>query len=259
MRTYDHEMMALLLIVLLGIAVSIGVVFLFLVLRWVHARQDTDSRNSTGNDSIDHLLRHTFKPYLGEHPIRWLAIRTTNTDIVLTALGLHNTESCSWEEGLARAHDRKLFVSPPLGEWVLVMGTELPDADEDIDDCFCFLQDLSLKLGQVQFFSANRILNHHTWARLENGRVQRAYAWIGETVWNQGRMTADEMELGMRCHPYTTPSDETRFSPLSGNPHNTEKVTLLAARWSVDPTAIDEQSWQRGRGIVGEFSEYLPD
>ena len=53
---------------------------------------------------------------------------------------------------------------------------------------------LSRKLGHVQFFSANRVLNHHSWALLDQGEVFRAYAWAGETLGNQGPLTAAEKD-----------------------------------------------------------------
>ncbi len=34
------------------------------------------------------------------------------------------------------------------------------------------------------------------WARLDDGCVTRAYAWAGETVWNQGVKTLPEIEAG---------------------------------------------------------------
>jgi hypothetical protein len=51
---------------------------------------------------------------------------------------------------------------------------------------FSFSDALSRKLGHVQFFYADRLLHHHAWARMDEGCVTRAYAWTGETVWNQG-------------------------------------------------------------------------
>ena len=77
----------------------------------------------------------------------------------------------------------------------------MPDPAVDVDACFRFVVDLSRKLGQVQFFSASRILHHHAWVRVEGGRVVRAYAWAGETLWSQGLRTPAEKELGMSLTP----------------------------------------------------------
>jgi hypothetical protein len=35
---------------------------------------------------------------------------------------------------------------------------------------------------------------------------------------------------------------------------NTERISLLAARWSIDPTAINAARMERSQGIAGEFS-----
>ena len=50
--------------------------------------------------------------------------------------------------------------------------------------------ELSRKIGQVQFFSVNRAVNHHAWVQAEAGVIQRAYAWAGRTFWNQGARPA---------------------------------------------------------------------
>jgi hypothetical protein len=117
------------------------------------------------------------------------------------------------------------------------------------------LQRLSLKLGEVQFYIANRALNHHAWARLLTGEVFRAYAWAGETLWNQGALTRAEIELGLECRPY---GEERPAHPLFNELRigNTEKVSLLAARWSLDPATIDTAlDWPRP-GVAGELSQF---
>ena len=173
------------------------------------------------------------------------------------ALGLRNTAACSWEEGLAHARDRRLFISPPVGEWVLVVGAGLPDPSEDVDVCFHFLSALSRKLGHVQFFSADRILQHHAWARIEDGRVCRAYAWDGQTRWNQGRLTLTEMDLNLTCFAYGESGARTDFSQSDPVALNTDKVARLAARWSVDPADVNERQLKTGHGITGDFSSRL--
>ncbi|MBI3874377.1 MAG: hypothetical protein HY300_00075 [Verrucomicrobia bacterium] len=193
-----------------------------------------------------------------DSPCRWLAIRSGNPQSVQTALNLHNPTACSWEEGLAEARDRKLFISPPIDGWVLVVGSGLPDQADDADACFHFLTRLSRKLGHVQFFSLNRVVHHHAWARLDRGRVQRAYAWAGQTLWNQGPLTFVEAELGLRCFDYFEVNPRGDFSQSDPASVNTDKVPLLAARWSVDPAAIDERRLKPGRGIAGDLSSSRP-
>jgi hypothetical protein len=121
-----------------------------------------------------------------------------------------------------------------------------------VDACFRFLLDLSRKLGQVQFFGANRVLGHHAWVRVEAGRVVRAYAWAGRTVWNQGIKTRAELELGLKCFHYFEGPERSIFNHSDVVFSNAEKVPLLAARWSFDPAAVDERTFERACGIAGE-------
>src|SRR5208282_3093697 len=114
------------------------------------------------------------------------------------------------------------------------------------------LTDLSRKLGHLQFFSVSRAVNHHCWALLERGQVFRAYAWAGETLWNQGPVTAAEKELQMLCLAYG--GEGNPFALRESLAANSERVNQLAARWSVDPAAVSTAMWS-GRGIVGQFSQ----
>ena len=147
-----------------------------------------------------------------------------------------------------------LFIAPPVRGWILVTGSGVPDPSEDVDACFRMLLHLSRKLGQVQFFSASRILNHHAWVRMESGRVVRAYAWAGTTLWQQGERTLAERELGLECRDYNEPAERDDFFHTDAIVPNAEKVPLLAARWSLDPGGIDERFLEDECGVAGEPS-----
>jgi len=195
------------------------------------------------------------EPALGvsffEQPCRWLAIRGEHLHAVQEALHLHHAVPCSWVEGLVEAQEDKLFIAPPISGWILVVGSGLPGPFDDVDRCFHFLCDLSRKLGGVQLFNVNRVLNYHAWVSFEKGRVQRAYAWAEKTLWNQGAMTAAERELEMRCFDYGNDLVYLQREALGAN---LEKIAQLAARWSVDPGSISEPNWSSANGIVGEIS-----
>jgi hypothetical protein len=188
-----------------------------------------------------------------EQPSRWLVVKAKDPATVQAALNLHHPTPCSWEEGLVEARDDKLFISPSISGWVLVVGPGLPGPFEDVDKCYRFLTSLSRKLGQVQFFSASRVVPQHAWALLESGRVFRAYAWSGETLWNQGILTAAEKELDLRCFDYG--SEQNLFVVKDDLAANSERIGQLAARWSIDPTAVGHGAWS-GRGIVGALSHF---
>ena len=185
---------------------------------------------------------------------QWLAIRDSHPHRVQAALRLHNPTPCSWEEGLTAAHEQMLFISPPVAGWTLVMGASLPEPAEDVEACFHFLRELSDKLGLVQFFSYNRAQLHHAWVEAEGGVVRRAYAWAGRTLWNQGELTPAERELGLTCYDYNQRPAVAGWGQSHPLAVNTERVAMLAARWSVNPAAIDLRFVRDGHGITGRLS-----
>lgn len=183
-------------------------------------------------------------------PAIWLAIRSRDTAAIQRALGLNNPAPCSWAEGLVAA--QKLFIAPPVNGWTLVFGSALPDPGDDADVTYHFLRELSRKLGQVQLFQADLLLQHHAWALVESGRIVRAYAWAGATVWNQGVKTAAEITLGVKCYGYAETPVLDDWAAADFLVANVQKVPLIARRWSLDPAEIDLRALPSADGIAGE-------
>lgn len=189
---------------------------------------------------------------LFEPPMRWLAVRSQNPRAVQSALSVRNPRACSWTDALVTPFEPRLFISPPVNGWVMVMGCDLPDPADDVDDCFIFLKQLSEKLGEVHFFARNRAVAHHGWAKLFEGKVLRAYVWAGETLWNQGFVTEAERALKMRCLDYTESSDVLGLQQRDQFSSNTDKVIRLAGAWSVDPTSVEADALD-AKGIAGDL------
>jgi hypothetical protein len=189
---------------------------------------------------------------LFEAPTRWLAIRTQNTRAVQLALEVQHVRLCAWSDALVTPFEPRLFISPPVRGWTIVMGCDLPDPAEDIDQCFVFLSHLSQKLGEVQFFVRNRAVSYHGWARLDGGKVQRAYVWAGETLWHQGGVTEAERDLRVRCLPYMESAEVLGLNERELLGANTEKVLRLAGAWSLDPTSVEATALE-AKGIAGDL------
>jgi hypothetical protein len=166
-------------------------------------------------------------------PTTWLAVRSLEPEAVRAVL----------------TDKEDFFISPRVNGWVIVTGTGLPDPGDDVDACHLFLTALSRELGHVQFFHAEKFSAHHAWARMDEGCVTRAYAWAGETIWNQGTKTLAENRLDMKCSNYAEDSEIEFWTTKENASANVEKIPLLAARWSVDPEIL-----HRTDGITGESS-----
>jgi hypothetical protein len=243
------EVAWLLMLIPFGIVLGTGAFFIYCAWRRASQLQAEDFRDQL---TTSPSLTGASRPSPFEQPSRWLAVKASKSSVVQAALNLHRPTPCSWEEGLAEAREDKLFISPPIAGWVLVVGPGLAEPAEDVDACYRFLVDLSRKLGHLQYFSVSRVVNYHCWALMERGHVYRAYAWAGETLWNQGPVTAAEKDLQVLCLEYG--GGQSSFALRDALAANAEKVNQLAARWSVDPAAVSPVNWN-GRGIVGEFSQ----
>jgi len=233
------------LLLLLGFLFGSGTVALLWMMAW---RRQVRAKCFPVQRRLEFLpLQFSYAP----RPASWLAIRTPNPQAVRAALGLDHLTPCPWIEGLTGGHG--LFIGAPVNGWVIVTGSGLPDPGNDADECFRFLTGLSRKLGHVQFFLAEQVLQHHAWVRVENGAVTRAYAWTGETVWNQGAKTAAEADLGMKCLSYGEQLNARSAAAAKWMAGNVAKVPLLAARWSLDPARINVRHLRKhADGIAGD-------
>jgi hypothetical protein len=235
------------LVVVLLIAMVTAIIVCIGVLRFIARRELRRRRNNESVLTVPRLSAALF-----DAPTRWLAVRGQNPHAIQNALAVHNARACSWTDALAAPFEPRLFISAPVQGWILIIGCDLPDPADDVDECFKFLTGLSRKVGEVQFFSRHRAVGHHGWARLENGKVVRAYAWAGETVWNQGTMTDAERDLKLRCLTYTESSEVLGLAEREVLALNTERVVRLAAAWSLDPTAVHGADLD-SEGIAGDL------
>lgn len=248
-----NDTFAIAMLALTGLVLGGGIIVAVLARRVSHleqARRVPLLRLATGRADAN---EPRFHPQPSRRPSCWLAIRSRDTVAVQSALRLRNAAPCSWAEGLVA--DRKLFIAPPVNGWTLVFGSGLPDPGDEVDAAFRFLRELSRKLGHVQFFQAEPLLQHHAWVLAEFGRIVRAYAWAGTTVWNQGVKTTAETALGVKCFGYgeiTTTDDWTVADFIVAN---VEKVPQIARRWSLDPAEIDLRTVANAQGIAGQHSQ----
>ncbi len=257
MGVLDHQLIASLLLSVFSFVLVMAVFLVFFIVHWRrHQAPSAPAGLKDGKEPIRNPF-FNYKHLALRRPDCWLAIKNRNLVAVQSALALHNSKPCSWAEGLLGDTDQKLFVSPPVSGWILVIGSALPDPNDDVDKCFRFLLDLSRKLGHVQFFSTNGVLNHHAWVQVESGHVVRAYAWAGKTLWSQGKTTQAETELSMKCYDYTEVAELQTYGSPDPSCNNSDKVHLLAARWSLDPEEIDERFIEQEWGIVGEPSRHF--
>lgn len=242
----DHSVIVTVLIMLLITATVVGVAMMGFVNTSSNRRRFP--RYTEGTDDKELVV-----PFLFDRPTKWMAIKSSHLSRVQKALGLRNAAPCSWAEGFGRVAETRLFLSPPVQGWVIVVGAGLPEPGDDIDKLFHFLRGIAQEIGAVHYFYADRVFHHHAWIRMENEDVVRAYAWADETLWNQGDLTGAERFLEVKCFEYGEAPLPYPFSTRESVAANCEKVLQLAARWSIDPMALNSHNLRTGLGIAGHL------
>jgi hypothetical protein len=222
MSPMDAQTLMLLMVQLL--AVVLGCLFLLWIIFLQRRNRVTAERQASGD-----------KYFSLPRPATWVAVRTVGAAAARAVL----------------KNKQLFFINPRGNGWVIVTGPGLPNPSEDVDACHLFLTALSRELGHVQFFHMEKMSAHHAWARMDDGCVTRAYAWAGETIWNQGVKTLAEGGLGLNCPGYGEEDKAESWVRREKAAANVEIIPLLAARWSLDPGIL-----HRAGGIAGESSRF---
>jgi hypothetical protein len=239
------------------------------------------------------------KPQPFGFKVSWFAVKASDPASVLNALEFEEATPANWEAGIAAAYrdlqgsDRWIFVSPPVGGWVLAVGPSLPyptvETHHDIGRRFDVLfSRLMTRFDDVQFFGSHRVADFVTWARALNGEPIRIFGWSGSdgaVLVNIGEQTSEEAKLDFANLTGLSPSDagdkifqlveelalEENALIASGLPEREARakvrqkrrspfpdeidVVKLAALWSVDPTRLSDQDHPFGVGLAAR----LPD
>lgn len=200
------------------------------------------------------------RPSAFGYKMAWLAIKTRDTERVLAAVGVGDARPCNWRSGIGTVYDERLgethvFVSPPVDGWTFVVGLPLPHpvSRSFVDKCTPLLLDLGGEFDEVQYFFTYPLIDFFAWARIANGRLQRAFA-IGDEgiVWNKGRATREERALGLKLFELRGVRDRKGDAGGEIILYPTEDhVMQIASGWSVDPTRLDQMQAEPGTGYVG--------
>ncbi|MGQ4378183.1 hypothetical protein ACN6K9_000694 [Streptomyces sp. SAS_267] len=132
----------------------------------------------------------------------WLAVPGADSRAVADALGLVGRVAMDWETGSEAAYKRGVFVASPVDGWTLAHGRVHLDngCDGDGPAILDWLGVLGRRFGDLQYFSTDRIGEYHAWARVEAGRVVRAYCFhgcAGDVPLRFGEPTEIERRLGV--------------------------------------------------------------
>lgn len=235
------------------------------------------------------------QPFWGR--VGWFAVLSDDMALVARVLGLGAVQVANWNSGLKAACERqpasenpnrRVFVTPPLNGWVLVVGASLPysvEADGSNDELKriarrfdALMLRLASHFDQVQHFASQRTSGFVTWSR-RTERTYRSFTYGDGWVYiNRGAQTTAERELGM---PDLTGMDlgsatEALFRLLGEEQAQKDALLVsgvdlqeamrrvgrsampdenhvadIAGLWSIDPNRMDERFHEKRTGLFG--------
>jgi hypothetical protein len=181
--------------------------------------------------------------------ICWYAIKGETPQTVIEKLNLKTIRESNWADGIdcAYNHQQYLFISPPVDGYALVINIT-PDDEHTI------VKNHAALFKELQYFGTHHVTEYHAWAKFADGKVIRAYCYVGESgevTWSEGNVTTEEMNLGFDKFPSRTEellSDDLDFENFPGE----EDVLAIAAAWGADP-AFQQGNQQKGTGFICTF------
>ncbi len=205
------------------------------------------------------------RPHAFGYKMSWLAIRTRDTQRLLDVLGITDVHRANWNTGLGSVYNPEygethLFIPPPLNGWTFVVGLGLPHpiGRNFVDKMTPLLVELGRHFIEVQYYFCYPAIDFFAWARVVDGKLVRAFA-IGDEgiVWNIGKPAREEKALGLQL--FELRGVRGRRGDAGGELvlYPTEDhVMRLAAKWSLDPTRIDQIVAERGVGYIGRTPKH---
>jgi hypothetical protein len=184
----------------------------------------------------------------------WLAVETTDTRSLAEVLKLRARGEATWAGGIAAAQQGAVFVTPPLADWTLAVGTALFPPDRTDTFVKPLLERLSRQFGEAQYFATQSDFQLHIWARARRGRLVRGYGWLGQralTLWDEGALTEQERELEFQFSAGV--GDPTGITDGPLRTPDESCVTQLACLWSVDPTTLNADYKEPVLGLLGRW------
>ncbi|WRZ89725.1 hypothetical protein OHB54_12035 [Streptomyces sp. NBC_01007] len=187
----------------------------------------------------------------------WLSVPGRDNGQVADALGLLARVAMDWETGTLAAYRRGVFVASPVDGWTLAHGgIHLTAGHEDSGPALLsWLESLGLRLGDFQYFRTDRIGEYHSWARVEAGRVVRAYCYDNwsDPVLRIGEPTEIERELGVGLRGQEEGManwNESEWDDWYAAMPSERHVMAIAQRWGICPLEIPDTPLG-GDGIYG--------
>lgn len=182
----------------------------------------------------------------------WFAVPAMDPATIAQKLGCGDARPANWRAGVDLSrYAMAAYITPPVRGWSLIVSDEFLALHDDAAG-FVLPRRFSSRFGRAQYFATHGVIELHAWAKAESGTLVRHFAWLGETgrvLANEGRAASEETEFGFADISGLT-LDEATDALASRRHPGEEDVMRVAARWSLDPNALDPSDAGPATGLL---------
>ncbi len=136
------------------------------------------------------------------------------------------------------------------------MGLPTSDTLESIEILENLLNNLSSKYGEAHFFGTHRVVEYHNWMKSINGKIERVYAYIGESNQNikvSGQLTLPEKKLTLFNSLSKEAKSNTYWDREDLDYPDEELVMKIAENWSINPVKLSQRTdIKQELGLIGK-------
>jgi len=190
----------------------------------------------------------------------WIAVKTNDKAKIAEILEIKNGKPCNWKYGIEQAYQDKVFITPQVGQWTLIVGWGLTSFSfkSELEEVRSFtgkIDKLSKEFGEAQFFVTHRVSDYQLWAKSISGKTTRLYCFLGEKGENiaiEGEPTEIEKKFKLVNTFSKEAKDENYLERTDILSPDEEFVMKIAANWSIDPTTLNQRKdIAKDLGILG--------
>lgn len=217
-----------------------GIIALITISIWFAKKNEVKPASKNTSNQQDKPINFGYK-------MVWIAVKTNNKSQIAKILGLKNVKPSNWKNGIEKAYNDSVFITPEIGDWTLAVGMGLPLGDnlESIEKLEEILNKLSAEFGEAHFFGTHRVVKYHNWMKSVNGKMVRIYAYVGESMENIkvfGNPTEPETTLNL----FNSLSEEAKSDAYFDREDlvlaDEELVIKIAENWSINPTTLTKRN-----------------
>ena len=179
----------------------------------------------------------------------WICIKTSDPKAVLESFPLKELKKENWKEAFRKENEDYIFAVGPIEGWIILRGwmQQHPTLEDGMSKIHDYLNELSLKFNEAQYFLCHRTTDTAIWAKSISGKITRSYCIGQEVFFQSGQITDIEKVIGISNKSiYEFEEDKVGNYVWPG----INELIKIANQWSINPNELESNKTVPGFGFM---------